>query len=211
MRTGMSWAASMVVLAMTAGCGRGGMQGMLWPWDWSRKPSGTFVPGPQDGVQSPSPSSGLAREWRYIVIHHSATPTGNAAEFDKEHRKKGWDELGYHFVIDNGQGGPDGRIETGARWTAQKHGAHTGGTPGNEYNEHGIGICLVGNFEETRPTPAQLQSLRRLVLHLAKLYDIPAANVVGHRDAPAAKTLCPGRYMVPYLSGTLRPMVARAG
>ena len=50
------------------------------------------------------------RPWRYIVIHHSATASGNAAEFDREHRARGWDGLGYHFVIDNGVGGPDGRV-----------------------------------------------------------------------------------------------------
>jgi N-acetyl-anhydromuramyl-L-alanine amidase AmpD len=198
-----------VLMALAAGCDSGSMGPMSWG-RWGCRPSGTFVSGPQDGVVSPAPASGAAREWQYIVVHHSATPTGNAAEFDREHRRKGWDELGYHFVIDNGLGGPDGRIETGSRWTAQKHGAHTGGTPNNEYNDRGIGICLVGNFEETRPTAAQLDSLRRLVLHLARLYGIPSSHVIGHRDAPNAKTLCPGRYMASHLGGALRPAVARA-
>ncbi|MCK4602755.1 MAG: hypothetical protein KAU28_09835, partial [Phycisphaerae bacterium] len=53
------------------------------------------------------------RYWRYIVIHHSATARGNAAVFDKSHRRRGYDELGYHFVIDNGAGGPDGNVEVG--------------------------------------------------------------------------------------------------
>ena len=44
------------------------------------------------------------RPWRYIVIHHSATDAGNAGTFDLQHRRRGWDELGYHFGIDNGQG-----------------------------------------------------------------------------------------------------------
>ena len=70
------------------------------------------------------------RQWRYIVIHHSATAGGNAQQFDVAHRQvRGFDELGYHFVIDNGNGGPDGRVEVGSRWGKQKHGAHTGGTP----------------------------------------------------------------------------------
>src|SRR4051812_34750449 len=38
-----------------------------------------------------------ANSWQYIVIHHSATPAGNAASFDRMHKAKGWDELGYHF------------------------------------------------------------------------------------------------------------------
>src|SRR5690606_32161137 len=65
------------------------------------------------------------RKWQWIVIHHSATPTGGAVEFDKLHREtNGWDELGYHFVIGNGTNTKDGMVEVGPRWVKQKHGAH---------------------------------------------------------------------------------------
>src|SRR5439155_15411047 len=57
-----------------------------------------------------------SRPWRWIVIHHSATPTGSAAKFDRDHRAKGWDELGYHFVIGNGTETRNGQIEVGPRW-----------------------------------------------------------------------------------------------
>ncbi len=144
------------------------------------------------------------RQWRYIVIHHSATDHGNAATFDVEHRRRGWDGLGYHFVIDNGHGGPDGRVEVGYRWRSQKCGAHCGKTPNNEYNEYGIGICLVGDFTKTRPTSAQLASLRRLVSYLAARYRIDADNVIGHCDAPNASTECPGSALHQYVTGTLR-------
>src|SRR5262245_42419282 len=86
------------------------------------------------------------RPWKWIVIHHSATPTGGAAVFDKMHRDKGWDELGYDFVIGNGTDSGNGQVEVGSRWPKQKWGAHAK-TPNNEYNERGIGICLVGNFD----------------------------------------------------------------
>src|SRR5690349_17176054 len=39
------------------------------------------------------------RAWKWIVIHHSASPSGSAAVFDREHRERGFDELGYDFVI----------------------------------------------------------------------------------------------------------------
>src|ERR1019366_878150 len=64
------------------------------------------------------------RPWRWIVVHHSDTTTGGAAAFDKMHRAKGWDELGYDFVIGNGSDTSDGQIEVGSRWTKQKIGAH---------------------------------------------------------------------------------------
>jgi len=151
------------------------------------------------------------RPWRHIVIHHSASRSGSAAAFDRYHRlKRGWDELGYHFVITNGHGGPDGRVEVGPRWRKQKHGAHTGRTPGNEYNEHGIGICLVGTFTSGMPTRAQLASLNDLLLYLMRTHRISPADVIGHRDAPCACTSCPGDAMHRYIGHTLRSQLTRA-
>ena len=149
------------------------------------------------------------RPWRHIVIHHSASKGGNAALFDTWHRGRGWDELGYHFVIDNGDGGPDGRVEVGSRWKIQKWGAHCGGTPNNAYNNYGIGICLVGDFTSRQPTAKQLASLERLVTHMVRQFDIPAEHIIGHRDAPNAATACPGAKLREYIYATLRPTVAR--
>ena len=137
--------------------------------------------------------------WYYIVIHHSATPTGGAAAFDKEHRQKGWDELGYHFVIGNGTDTRDGQIEVGPRWRKQKWGAHAK-TPDNRFNDHGIGICLVGNFDVSRPTAKQLESLARLVAYLQTTYHIPSERIVGHGSVHnlangGTITDCPGRNM----------------
>jgi hypothetical protein len=132
------------------------------------------------------------RSWQAIVIHHRATPAGGAARFDREHREKGWDELGYDFVIGNGTDTADGQIEVGSRWVKQKIGAHAK-TPDNWYNEHAIGICLVGNFMIDRPTPAQMKSLARLVAFMMKTYHIPASRIVGHGDTK--QTECPGRHL----------------
>jgi N-acetylmuramoyl-L-alanine amidase len=128
--------------------------------------------------------------WKWIVIHHSATPSGGAKAFDKMHKAKGWDELGYHFVVGNGTDTADGQIEVGPRWPKQKWGAHAK-TPDNRFNNFGIGICLVGNFDVERPTKAQIQNLSRLVAYLMKTYHIPADHVIGHGETKA--TDCPGR------------------
>jgi hypothetical protein len=132
------------------------------------------------------------RAWTHIVIHHSDTAYGSAARFDRAHRAKGWDMLGYDFVIGNGTETKDGLIEVGPRWTLQMRGAHTG-TKDQRYNDYGVGICLVGNFEVSRPTDLQMESLARLCAYLMKTYRIPAKNIVGHRDCKP--TDCPGRYL----------------
>jgi len=168
-------------------------------WPASADPRRQVAPAP-----NPAWEPKAYRPWRYIVVHHSSGPAGNAKLFDRWHRARGWDELGYHFVITNGRGGPDGAVEVGRRWRAGKWGAHTGGTPDNEYNNYGIGICLVGDFNVTEPTPSQLASLRKLVGFLAARYAIPPGRVVGHRDAPGATTDCPGEKLWRYVHGPLR-------
>lgn len=158
------------------------------------------VPVPTVSTLSSSPQSAIGRgvaesfRWRYIVIHHSATDEGNAEIFDKHHRNvRGWAHgLGYHFVIDNGTAGTrDGQVEVSRRWINQWDGAHAGNAT---YNRYGIGICLVGDFEHSRPTPAQMAALADLCAALMERYNIPLSNVIGHKDINPKHTICPGRY-----------------
>ena len=139
------------------------------------------------------------RRWEGIIVHHSASDTGDAASMDSYHRNiRNWDSLGYHFVIDNGNNSHnkhDGMVEVGIRWRQQKHGAHcrVDVRDDNYWNEHTIGICLVGNFEEYNPSPAQYSSLVELVKFLQDRYRISANKIYGHGDIEGARTKCPGR------------------
>ena len=128
------------------------------------------------------------KKWKYIVAHHSATAQGSATSFDREDRRQGMKNgLAYHFVIGNGHGTPDGVIEIGSRWKYQLHGGHVSKW---EFNNHGIGICLVGNFEKTNPTPKQLASFRELTTYLGgELLDNRYKFYVHKEINP---TLCPG-------------------
>ncbi len=175
--------------------------------DLSTQPPARIDPGGRAGRHPWAVPAG--RRWRWIVVHHSATQRGSAATFDRAHRRRGWDELGYHFVIDNGLGGPDGRVEVGSRWRSQKWGAHTGGTPDNAYNEYGIGICLVGDFTRRMPTRRQLASLDRLTAFLISRYRLTPGDVLGHRDAPNATTTCPGNRLHAYVHGPMARRVRR--
>jgi hypothetical protein len=147
------------------------------------------------------PPGGFSDRWDCIVLHHTATPYGSARTIDGWHRDNGWDGLGYHFVIGNGTETRDGEIEVGYRWTQQSHGAHcrlsrsyarrTGVSDPGYYNEHGIGIVLVGNFEEESPTPQQMKSLATLVSYLMAHCGIPRSKIVLH--GAVDQTKCPGR------------------
>lgn len=105
--------------------------------------------------------------------------------------------MAYHFVIGNGRGMRDGEIVAGSRWRLQQQGAHVAwrlrDARGASVADYAIGICLVGNFEQQRPTRAQLASLRRLVTALRERYRIDARAVQGHGEVHPGHTACPGR------------------
>jgi len=135
------------------------------------------------------------RPWEFLVLHHSATTSGSVESIHSDHRSrkdsngKSWLGIGYHFVIGNGHGMPDGEISATFRWTRQLHGAHSGSL---RHNDRGIGICLIGNFEESKPTAAQRESVTRLIQSLADRYNIPRKRIIGHYQVRA--TACPGRH-----------------
>lgn len=146
-------------------------------------------------VANPWKTSAKARAWQHIVLHHTAVEQGSVESIHEAHLQRRdsngnpWLGIGYHFVIGNGRGMKDGAIEPTFRWRQQMHGAHAGNA---KYNNFGIGICLVGNFENHPPTPKQLASVRQLILQLRTAYNIKPTNIVGHGDVK--KTACPGRY-----------------
>lgn len=159
----------------------------------TRKPLAVDPPCVEPGADPAWAPCGCARKWRWVVIHHSDDKSGNYAKYDRIHREtNGWDECGYHFVIGNGRGACDGLVEIGSRWVKQKHGAHAK-TPDNRFNDFGVGICLVGDFEsDGPPTKAQMDALVRLCRWLVARYGIRPEDVVGHCDCKA--TACPGQY-----------------
>ena len=132
------------------------------------------------------------RDWKHIVIHHSASDYGNAKTFEAWHRKRGMRfGMAYHFVIGNGHGLKDGSVETGSRWKEQLWGGHLGNW---KSNLNSIGICLVGNFQNGTCTERQVQSLKKLTENLRAQYGIPVAAVRAHKEMPGEHTLCPGKH-----------------
>ena len=148
----------------------------------------------QPALLSWQPTGGL-HNWKYIVLHHTASDSGSVDSIDQTHRQRTdssgipWRGIGYHFVIGNGDGMADGEVQPTFRWMDQSAGAHAGDL---EYNSYGIGICLVGNFDNQPPTASQLAAARKLVAELKAAFDIDSTAVLRHGDVKA--TECPGRF-----------------
>ncbi|MGE4319642.1 MAG: N-acetylmuramoyl-L-alanine amidase [Deferribacterales bacterium] len=132
-----------------------------------------------------------------IIVHCSDSTFGSAAVIRQWHLERGWKDIGYHFVIVNGQLVPDlkipqmdGHIEVGRvingdnLITGNEIGAHALG-----YNDKSVGICLIG---VKAFSVAQMASLTTLVTHLCKTFNIIPANVLGHYEtAQAHGKTCP--------------------
>lgn len=118
-----------------------------------------------------------------IVIHCAATRAGvdiDAATIRQWHVSpvskggRGWNDIGYHFVIRL-----SGQVEIGRPIAVI--GAHVAG-----FNTGSIGVCYVGGLNgrgapaDTR-TPPQLHAMAVLVRELRR--DFPKiSRIVGHRD-----------------------------
>lgn len=134
--------------------------------------------------------------WQYIVAHHSAIEKGNAAIYGAAHERRGMENgLAYHFVIGNGLDSGDGEIEVGPRWHQQLRGGHVRNT---KVNDVGIGICLVGNFENHPPTARQYASMIALVDYLRDNCVARDYTFTVHKWVDGGRhTLCPGKHF-PY-------------
>ena len=126
----------------------------------------------------------LRDRWRFIIVHNSGTRQGNARIFDYYHHnvRRMRNGLAYHFVIGNGTSSGNGEIEVGDRWRRQINGGHV---HSDYLNNISLGICLVGDFNRSQPTRAQLDSCEELIRYLrdrcgkVERHEIP---VRPHRD-----------------------------
>lgn len=113
---------------------------------------------------------------RYLVVHCAATPPSRdigVAEIRVMHKQRGFNDVGYHYVIRR-----DGRVEKGRADNVA--GAHVQG-----FNSVSLGVCLVGGVDakgkpENNYTPAQFAALQSLMTKLQGQH--PTAEILGHRD-----------------------------
>jgi hypothetical protein len=134
---------------------------------------------------------GYLRDLTAVVIHHSATPRSVTFEaLRRGHLNRGWTDIGYHAVVlgngDLRQGRPLPRA-----------GAHA-----PPLNFETLALCVVG--DNTKPehkwTAAQITTAKEYLDAVALLW--PGLRVLGHRDARAGHTECPG-FSLPVLLSVL--------
>lgn len=107
------------------------------------------------------------------IIHCSASNGGNVSLIREWHKARGWNDVGYHFIIRQ-----DGEIEVGR--TMDVIGAHC-----KSHNTESIGTCLIGDLHFSQ---AQFASLRRINIMLESLF--PNIEAYPHNHFNKHKT-CP--------------------
>lgn len=130
-----------------------------------------------------------SRPLKEIIVHCSATRPSQdigAAEIRKWHLERGFNDIGYHYVIRR-----DGAIEKGRSLNVA--GAHCKG-----HNAYSIGICLVGGIPEKAAnasvgevnyTDEQYRALKGLITMLQATY--PSIKKLSSHCEYANK-FCPG-------------------
>lgn len=116
--------------------------------------------------------------YSFIAVHCSATSPKqdvDVAEIRRWHKKRGWRDVGYHFVIRR-----NGDVQVGR--PLSQTGAHVKG-----HNKGNIGVCMVGGCNaELQPednfTLAQRKALFGLMAALQEQFLISDENVKGHKD-----------------------------
>lgn len=123
------------------------------------------------------------RKINKIILHCSATKAGQhftVEDITRWHKERGFNTIGYHFVIYL-----DGTVHKGR--DISEIGAHVTGQ-----NSNSIGICYIGGLDangkakDTR-TDAQKASLMKLVAELKTKF--PNATIHGHYEF--ANKACP--------------------
>lgn len=119
---------------------------------------------------------------QYVIVHTAAFK-GDASVNDvrRWHKEKGWSDIGYHYYIRR-----DGTVHKGRDESVK--GAHC---VDMGMNSKSIGICFEGHGDFQPWTLGQRSGFVMLADYILDKYNIPIANVLGHREAGAKKT-CPG-------------------
>lgn len=135
--------------------------------------------------------------WKYIVVHHSAGNYGTIEFLQQVHRERQQgdpiDAIPYHYVIGNGRGLGMGEVASDWRGENSLWGAHVS-RRNRDRNFRGIGICLIGNYEENSVPSQQYDALVTLTQHLMSRYAISVDNVSGHGHTQGERTQCPGQH-----------------
>jgi hypothetical protein len=132
-----------------------------------------------------------------MTVHHSAGSPSHTdmnmlsqiGGWEKDHIKRGFGLMGYHWVINSLGSVAEG---TGTELV----GSHT-----RANNRGNVGVCLAGNFDKQEPTDKMLASLVGLLAYVGARYSMDTGSpdfVRGHEHY--VRKACPGNHVMDKLA-----------
>lgn len=117
--------------------------------------------------------------WDSIEIYYSGTQSGNIQQVAFLCGMANPDDVNCHFVICNGLGGGDGQIQPTERWQRQEpvNREWLNHEPQSQSGGQTIFICVIADYESTRPTKLQIQTTKALVKGLCSRFDIQSESI----------------------------------
>ena len=146
------------------------------------------------GAEDPKSSYSYHPYFDKLTLHHAACCSADDIEEGKDqvywiqdfHQNgRGWNDIGYHFLVDRGGNIYQGRPETVI-------GAHVGGA-----NTGNIGVCLLGCYHPPETsclqeiTTESREAVVKLFSWISDTYGQNPSLLLGHRDY-FGTTACPG-------------------
>lgn len=142
------------------------------------------------------------RQWKGIVIHHSATKDGVASDWEairkwhtgqtgsdnpasrdfNKYILKPMQDIGYEFGLEK----VNGRLEYKVGRPLTMDGGHTIGM-----NKTCVGICVIGNFDLMEPSIQHYFMTACICRELMNKFGITTHSIHGHREF--AQKTCPGK------------------
>jgi N-acetylmuramoyl-L-alanine amidase len=110
-----------------------------------------------------------------VIFHHSASDTGTVDEIRQWHTARGFNDIGYHYIIPR-----NSHFEPGRK--LQLIGAHTSGR-----NADSVGVCIIGHLSRTEPTDNQINQAARLYHDLCRAYGKRLKIEFHHEECPGIK------------------------
>ena len=137
------------------------------------------------GAEKPSGEFDRHRIKR-MTVHHSAAMLSDNSDalahirsHQRSHQARGWPDIAYHVVIDRNGNVYEGRPMWAVPDTA------------TDYDPTGhFTVMCEGNFQEQRPSRAQVAALVDVLAWASTRFDVPPRTISGHQDH--ASTACPG-------------------
>jgi len=113
------------------------------------------------------------RNWNRIEICYSGTQAGNIEQL-AESAGLSSSDLNFHFVICNGRGGSDGRIQPSEKWRRQRPCLPSGIWYGSGRT---IRLCVIADGFKTVPTDCQVKRTAALAEALARKFNITSRQI----------------------------------